>query len=105
MCFSFVRVLLRVTKFLNVIFCLPSTLGLITKSLYQGGRPNRKHRESVPQYLPRRMTSSVDTVRGTQTQGGRMEGTDESTELWRQFLKALSFHNYNSFEIGLLWTN
>ena len=48
---------------------------------------------------------SVDTVRGTQTQGGRMEGTDESTELWRQFLKALSFHNYNSFEIGLLWTN
>ena len=23
---------------------------------------------------------------GTQTQGGRMEGVEESTELWRQFL-------------------
>ena len=26
---------------------------------------------------------SVDVFLGTQTQGGRMEGTDESTELWR----------------------
>ena len=26
---------------------------------------------------------SIDSVLGTRTQGGRMVGTDESTELWR----------------------
>ena len=32
---------------------------------------------------------SIDGVLGTRTQGGRMEGTDESTELWRHLLPSV----------------
>ena len=34
---------------------------------------------------------SVDGVLGTQTQGGRMEGKDKSTELWRHPVRYTSF--------------
>ena len=30
-----------------------------------------------------KIDESIDGVLGTQTQGGRMEGADKSTELWR----------------------
>ena len=33
---------------------------------------------------------SIDGVLGSQTQGGRMEGADESTEQWRHCLSMLS---------------
>ena len=38
---------------------------------------------------------SVDGVLGTQTQGGRMDGPDESTELWRHPM-------YDTFYIPVL---
>ena len=35
---------------------------------------------------------SVDGVLGTSTWGGRMEGADESTELWRHPAQSYTFH-------------
>ena len=35
------------------------------------------------QFEQYKLKKSIDGVLGTRTRGGRMEGTDESTELWR----------------------
>ena len=38
---------------------------------------------SFPHYTIQYIDESVDSVLGIRTRGGRMEGADESTELWR----------------------
>ena len=42
---------------------------------------------------------SVDGMLGSQTRGGRMEGTDESTELWLN-LKYFNDVDYSSFNLS-----
>ena len=45
---------------------------------------------------------SVDGVLGTQTRGGRMVGTDDSTELWRQkYFYLLSLNGYGDFKLNM----
>ena len=43
------------------------------------------------QFKQYKMKESVDGVVGTQTRGGRMEGADKSTELWRHPTRTISF--------------
>ena len=44
------------------------------------------HMTSI-QFEQYKLKKSIDGVLGTRTRGGRMEGADESTELWRHPIK------------------